>query len=425
MAPAPGVTGLAPASVDAGFGNEAPGMADLVTDGNGAGVLITLVLDLAPSSGAGGVSVFTPPPPIGGIPGLGRPAGGIGGLGAEVESTEDGTEGAAALGGCIAGAGPADAAGEGVEIAGMEGLGAANGAGAGGLGRLAASETVGAVILDGAGGVGSAALGDGTVNETPGTGGAGALGGAVNGTVVAAGSFSCARGGTAEVGGLAGFSSGTAPNCICVTGAGGTLPAGGAIGSELCARGAAFGTLGKFVACGIFGGVAGAAGATVEGDGGTMGFGSGAVGASVAAVAGMLPAPIGRVTDSIIRFVGGLRPGAEGVTLGIAAIAWGFPPGLGGKLIRIVSFFNLRWVVLSEGAPPPAARLMVLLGTCMPWGITGFCGAVVLAGGAMGNLAPSGKFGFGGGGGVKAIRYNKTNYHLSVNLFFTFYYKNM
>ena len=41
----------------------------------------------------------------------------------------------------------------------------------------------------------------------------------------------------------------------------------------------------------------------------------------------------------------------------------------------------------------------------MPCGITGFCGAVVRAGGAIGNLAPGGKFGFGGGGGVKAIKY--------------------
>ncbi len=128
--------------------------------------------------------------------------------------------------------------------------------------------------------------------------------------------------------------------------------------------------------------------------GGTIGFGKAAVGASVTAVKGLGDDPNGRVTDSIILLVGGFAGWAPEGIPGMALTNCGFPPGLGGRLIRMVSFLSFFCVTFRLGVTPPAAKLIVLLGICIPCGRTGFCGDVVLEGGAIGSLAPGGKFGF-------------------------------
>jgi hypothetical protein len=137
--------------------------------------------------------------------------------------------------------------------------------------------------------------------------------------------------------------------------------------------------------------------------------------------------------------LGGKGAGVTEAGLGVNALAAAAPPGLGGREIRIVSFLILPWVTLREGlgngavgdagtiglagttcagggagaagaggadtaraaAAIPEEMAMVCLGNDIPAGISGFW--VMRFGGVAGSLAPAGKFGFGGGGGGRAI----------------------
>ncbi len=156
-----------------------------------------------------------------------------------------------------------------------------------------------------------------------------------------------------------------------ITGAGGCGAAGGA-GGLIVVGGIDSGTveadarevmpgLEKFDVGGL-GGWACMAPAT----GGTIGFGKAAVGASVTAVKGLGDEPNGRVTDSIILLVGGFAGWAPEGIPGMALTDCGPPPGLGGRLIRMVSFLSFFCVTFRLGVTPPAAKLIVLLGICIP-----------------------------------------------------------
>lgn len=163
--------------------------------------------------------------------------------------------------------------------------------------------------------------------------------------------------------------------------------------------------------------------------------------------------PSGRVTASMLRAeagadktleVGGLIAlGGMGAPAGLAGMALAAPAaGFGGREIRMVSFLILPAVTFNAGlgrgvvgeaigtglggtaeaggaagaaeaagvlgaaaaraaAAMPDEIAMVCLGKDMPAGMSGFC--VIRLGGVAGSLAPGGKFGWGGGGGGRAI----------------------
>jgi len=165
-------------------------------------------------------------------------------------------------------------------------------------------------------------------------------------------------------------------------------------------------------------GAVGACGAAILGaklPEGMAAVGDSSAGLEAAAALGVIP--IGLVTDIIILLaeeatgvapVGGLR----GFT-GIAAI--GCPaPGLGGRLIRMVSFLSFFCVVLRFGEPWEL-MLIVSLGMTAPAGMMGFW--AIPEGGGVGNLAPVGKLGFGGKGGVAICFINKSPRYAYVNHF--------
>jgi hypothetical protein len=207
----------------------------------------------------------------------------------------------------------------------------------------------------------------------------------------AAGAFGKTEAG-AGAAGIAGFS--------------GTMPGtAGAPGFGKLATGA-MGGFGKPGAAGLGGTMPGAAGAAGLGkltagaaDGGVgtavVGVGVGKVfGTAGGGVKACEETPSGRVTFNAVRPAAG-EPGG---TMRMALPDWG-ATGFGGREIRMVSFFNLAG---PAGVLPGRLILTVWFGTGTPPGTAGRC-AVPGAGGGTGNLAPVGKFGLGGGGGVKAI----------------------
>ncbi|MDD5262992.1 MAG: hypothetical protein PHD76_14205 [Methylacidiphilales bacterium] len=286
---------------------------------------------------------------------------------AEVENGAAGgggvTIGIFAAGGAKTGAGALGAADTGAGTDGNPGMTAFDGA-AGGMG--AAAGIAGALCATGIG----AGAGGGTGNLAPSAGNKGAE----SGTVVAAGAFVGSTGETAEVGGFAPVGAAAGAGTRIITGAGGcgaATGAGGFIVAEGIARGTVEADAGdvmpglciveKFDVGGL-GDWACMAPAT----GGIIGFGKAAVGASVTAVKGLGDDPNGRVTDSIILLVGGLTGWAPEGIPGMALTDCGPPPGLGGRLIRMVSFLSFFCVTFRLGVTPPAARLIVLLGICIP-----------------------------------------------------------